>query len=114
MPPSINCERGHLTRNSCFKYSRWHCAHRPLLPLGPGPCLSPVGCKEEVGGGVPNGRKIDVDTTGLGSNVFLMVPTCLLSVCAGSILYLEGLAQSLTALGFGFEVYLIPVTEWQS
>lgn len=65
-------------------------------------------------GGVPNGKEIDVDTTGLGSNVFLMVPTCLLSVCAGSILYLEGLAQSLTALGFGFEVYLIPVTEWQS
>lgn len=62
----------------------------------------------------PDGREIDVDSTGLGSNVFLMVPTCSLSICAGSILYLEELVWSLTALGFGFEVYLIPVTEWQS
>lgn len=27
----------------------------------------------------PDGREIDVDSTGLGSNVFLMVPTCSLS-----------------------------------
>lgn len=40
MLPSIYCERGHLTRNSCFKDSRWHHAHKPLLPLCP---LSLVG-----------------------------------------------------------------------
>lgn len=43
MLPSINCERGHLTRNSCFKHSRWQCAHKPLLPLAPRLCLSLVG-----------------------------------------------------------------------
>lgn len=47
MLPSINCERGHLTHNSCFKYSRWHCAHKPLLPLAPGLCLSLVGSWRE-------------------------------------------------------------------
>ena len=43
MLPSINCERGHLTRNSCFKYSRWHQAHKPLLPLAPRFYLSLAG-----------------------------------------------------------------------
>lgn len=43
MLPSINCERGHLTRNSCFKYSRWHQAHKPLLTLASGFYLSLAG-----------------------------------------------------------------------
>lgn len=103
MPPSINCERGHLTRNSCFKYSRWHCAHWPLLPLSPRACLSLMGYKEEVGG-CRERREISVDRTGIVSNVFLRVHICSPGSCSRSILYLEELVQSCTDLDFGFKV----------
>ena len=56
MLPSINCERGHLTHNSCFKYSRWHQAHKPLLTFAPGFYLSLAGSERSGRGPGGEGR----------------------------------------------------------
>lgn len=87
MLPSINCERGYLTHNSCFKYSRWHCTHKPLLPLAPGLCLSLEGSGEERGGKL--GLAVAA-TAGINSDASLVVIIHSLSSQLLKISNLEG------------------------